>query len=338
MITESCWVYPLAYESEGPFLITAYESLTGVGPFYWFSADTPGYCLDPFFPYQTFPDGQRGVFKWSLHPGTQTQFPAAALMYRKGYIRRGPAVVHEERPLDDLWDRKTPVIAEGRTFDPGRDTKFAEGAYGKTAINPLAFLVGRVEVKYGGDPAKTTSIDLAKYIEPAKQTVSSVTGELKLNYGVGLCTLDTPKAQGATGFFADAGGVVKLTDSVIRSGNEYVTVTLVALDDKPLGESDKVLVQVGTIMRPTGWTSKPTTQRGEDGKTTYRGEKIVNTGKMPWQVANTDVTVVLKNDGLKKAVLLDVNGYPTKKIDARSEGGAMVVKLPADCLYAVLQR
>ena len=56
----------------------------------------------------SFPDGQKGVFKWSLHPGTQTQFPAAALLYRQGYVRRGPAVVHEERPLDDLWDRKPP--------------------------------------------------------------------------------------------------------------------------------------------------------------------------------------------------------------------------------------
>jgi hypothetical protein len=69
MITESCWVFPLAYESEGPFLVAAYESLTGVGPYYWFSADTPGYCTDPYFAYQTFPDGQKGVFKWSVHPG-----------------------------------------------------------------------------------------------------------------------------------------------------------------------------------------------------------------------------------------------------------------------------
>jgi hypothetical protein len=337
-ITESCWVFPLAFESEGPFLVAAYESLTGVGPYYWFSADTPGYCLDPYFPYQTFPDGQRGVFKWSLHPGTQTQFPAAALMYRKGYVRRGPAVVHEERPLADLWERKTPAIAEGRTFDPARDTKFAEGAYGKTALNPLAFLVSRVEVKYGGDADRTTSADLARYIQPARQTVSSVTGELKWNYGVGLCTLDAPKAQGATGFFADAGGQVKLTDAVIRSGNDYVTVTLVALDDKPLRESEKVLVQVGTVMRPTGWTTKPTTQRGDDGKTTYRGEKIVNTGKMPWQVANTDVTITLKNEGLRKAVQLDANGYQVKEIASSTEGGTIVVKLPANCLHAVLQR
>jgi hypothetical protein len=338
MITESCWVYPLAYESEGPFLVAAYQSLTGVGPYYWFSADTPGYCLDPYFPYQTFPDGQRGVFKWSLHPGTQTQFPAAALLYRKGYVRRGPVVVHEERPLNDLWDRKPPILAEGRTFDPGRDARFAEGAYGKTAVNPLAFLVGRVEVKYGGDPARTTSMGLGEYIRPARKTVRSVTGELTWDYGVGLCTLDAPRAQGVTGFLAASGGVARLRDAVIRSGNEYVTVTLVALDDQPLRESARVLVQVGPVMRPTGWITRSDTQRSEDRKTSQRGEKIVNTGKMPWRIGNVDVTISLENAGLRKAVALDANGYRTRDIAGRAEDGTFMVKLPADCLYAVLRR
>jgi hypothetical protein len=338
-ITESCWVHPLAYESEGPFLIAAYESLTGVGPYYWFSADTPGYCLDPYFPYQTFSDGQKGIFKWSLHPATQTQFPAAALLYRKGYVRRGPVVVHEERSLDDLWSRKTPILAEGRTFDPNRDTRFAERAYGKSAIHPLTFLVGRVEVKYGGDPARTTSLDLAKYLQPAKKTVRSVTGELTWNYGLGLCTLDTPRAQGATGFFADAGGVVRLSDAVIRSGNDYVTVTLVSLDDKPLRESEKVLVQVGTLMRPTGWTTQAATERSQDGKTTYHGEKVVHTGKMPWQVVRADVSVSLRNPRLHKVATLDPNGYPARRdISVSRDGETLEVKLPADCIYTVLQR
>ena len=36
MITESHWVPPLGYQSEGPFLVAAYQSLTGVDVFYWF--------------------------------------------------------------------------------------------------------------------------------------------------------------------------------------------------------------------------------------------------------------------------------------------------------------
>ena len=40
-----------------------------------------------------------------------SQFPAAALVYRKGYLRRGEPVVHDERALDDLWQRRVPLIA-----------------------------------------------------------------------------------------------------------------------------------------------------------------------------------------------------------------------------------
>jgi hypothetical protein len=333
-VTESCWTFPLAYESEGPFLVAAYGGLTGVGPYYWFSADRPGYCLDPYFPYHTFPDGQKGFFKWSLHPGTQAQFPAAALLYRKGYVRASAPVVREERPLADLFDRKTPLLWEGRSFDPNRMTKFAEGAEGKGALDPLAFLVGRVEVAYGKG-GKSTSADLGKYIDPKKRTVTSATGELKWDYGVGLCTLDAPKAQGVTGFLAE-GGAVRLSDAVIRSDNRYATVTLVALDDKPLRESASVLIQVGTVVRPTGWTTRPATFK--DGKTEVQGEKVINTGKMPWRVANTEVTVTLANAGLRKGVQLDANGYRLREIVTRNEGGRVVVKLPSDCLYAVLRR
>jgi hypothetical protein len=335
MITESCWVFPLAYESEGPFLVAAYEGLTGVGPYYWFSADMPGHCLDPYFPWQTLADGQKGVFKWSLHPGTTTQFPAAALLYRRGDIRASNPVLHEERTLSEMWDRKHPVLAEGRSFDPNRMTRFAEGHEGKSAVDPLAFLVGRVEVKYDGDPARTTSIDLGKYIDPKKKTVTSVTGELNLNYGTGLCTLDTPRAQGATGFLS-AAGEIRLADAVIRSGNRHASVLLVSLDHKPLSESARVLVQVGTVMRPTGWTTEEATIT--EGKETIRGKKVVNTGKMPWRVANAEVTIELKNKGLARAVQLDANGYEKGEIAAKAEGGAIKVKLPEDCLYAVLQR
>jgi hypothetical protein len=214
-------------------------------------------------------------------------------------------------------------------------TRFAEGHDGKSAVDPLAFLVGRVEVKYGGDTARTTSIDLDKFIDPKKKTVASVTGELKLNYGTGLCTLDSPRAQGVTGFLSSA-GEIKLADAVIRSSNPYATVLLVALDDKPLRESERVLVQVGTLMRPTGWTTEETTVR--EGTASIRGKKVIHTGKMPWRVANTEVTVELKNKGLTRAVQLDANGYKLREIAGKTESGTMSVKLPDDCLYAVLSR
>ena len=37
LVTESTWVMPGGYATEGPFLIAAYQSLTGVDGYYWFS-------------------------------------------------------------------------------------------------------------------------------------------------------------------------------------------------------------------------------------------------------------------------------------------------------------
>src|SRR5439155_23769411 len=150
---------------------------------------------------------------------------------------------------------------ERQSFDPNRDMiAFAEGSPVKTAVDPLAFLVGPVEVKYGGDPAKTRVADLAPFIDQTRKIVKSNTGEIALNYDIGLCTLNAPKAQGVTGFLKQAGGNFPLGDVAIQSGNHYAAVVVVAMDNQPLKQSHKILVQVGTVARPTGWQVRETTR------------------------------------------------------------------------------
>jgi len=337
IVTESTWVSPEGYQSEGPFLMAVYQSLSGVSGYYWFAATTPEYDLDPSLRFLNL-KGQHPIFKWSCStPTLMGNFPAAALMYRKGYIRQGEAVVHEERPLVDLWERKVPLIAEDRSFDPNR----YEGATGgersniKNGADPLAFLVGRVEVKYGGDAAKTTMIDLAKYHDAQKKTVRSVTDEIKLDYGMGLCTLNTAKAQGASGFLSKA-GEIKLEDATIRSNNEYATLILVSMDDQPLKSSRKILVQVGTSARLTGWKAKSTNFKGDGGKM-IKGFEIVSTGLPPWRVVNTDATLTVNNPNLTKATLLDTSGYAVRKIECEQKEGKFTLTLPDETLYLVLE-
>jgi hypothetical protein len=337
VITESTWVSPEGYQSEGPFLIAAYQSLTGVSGYYWFSATAPEYDLDPSIRFLNM-KGQHPIFKWSCStPTLMGNFPAAALMYRKGYVRQGEAVVHEERPLVDLWERKVPLIAEDRSFDPNR----YEGATGVEkshftgGADPLAFLVGRIEIKYGGDPNKTAKVDLSKYHDKDKKVVRSITDEIRLDYGNGLCTVDAAKVQGASGFLSKA-GAIKLKDVAIASGNDYATVILVSMDDQPLNTSQKILVQTGTSARLTGWKSKAAEFKGDRGKT-IKGYEIVSTGLPPWRIVNTDVTLVVNNANLKKATLLDTAGYVVKTIDGASKDGKFSVTLPADALYVVLE-
>ena len=336
IITESSWVAPLGYQSEGPFLMAAYQSLTGVNTFYWFSADAPEYRTDLGFSFLTIA-GSHPLVKWSADvPEIMGEFPACALMYRRGYLKQGAPVVQEERALTDLWERKTPLIAEDKSFDPNRAGTGAGQSVLARGVDPLAFLVGPVRVTYGGDPALTKVTDLAPYINAASKTVRSETGEIRLNYGKGLCIVNAPKAQGITGFLSKAGPVT-LSDVTITSGNPYATVAVVSLDDLPLRRSHKVLVQVGTAARPTGWQATETDFPSEDGKATLHGFEVIKTGAAPWQIVNADISLTVTNPSLTKATLLDAAGYAVRVVPITRTGGKMTVKLPAETMYLVLE-
>jgi hypothetical protein len=282
IVSESGWIAPSKYQTEGPFLTAAYGSLTGIDTLIWQSIGTS--------EWQNSADG-----KW--HQGTpQTlgQFPAAALMFRNGYIKKGAPVVHEERTMADLWSRREPLIAEDKSFDPNRDTG-SGGAKSnvKSEVNPLAFLVGPVQVKYGGDAKKSSIANLKPFINESAKTIRSNTGEINLDYGNGLCTVNTPRAQGVTGFMQKFPSV-KLSDVTLRSNDEYSTLSVVSMDKLPIRQSRKLLVQVGTIVRPTGWQEKDATFE-DDSKKPVQGKQIVAIGKTPFQITNVDATVAVNN-------------------------------------------
>jgi hypothetical protein len=324
VVSESGWIAPSKYQTEGPFLTAAYASLTGVDTVIPQSIGTS--------EWQNSADG-----KW--HQGTPQslgQFPAAALMFRNGYIKKGAPVVHEERTMADLWNRREPLIAEDKSFDPNRDVgSGAARSTLKSDVNPLAFLVGPVQVKYGGDPAKSTVANLKPFINEAAKTIRSNTGEITLNYGSGLCTVNTPRAQGATGFMQKFPSI-KLTDVTLRSSNEYATLNVVSMDKLPIGQSRKLLVQVGTIVRPTGWQDKDATFE-DDSKKPVQGKQIVAVGGTPFQIANVDATVAVTNPLLKTATLLDINGVAVGIAPATRAGANFTVKLPPNAMYVVLQ-
>jgi hypothetical protein len=335
MITESSWVNPNLYQSEGPFLMAAYQSLSGIDCYFWFAQTTPEYD-DNFaigFPFLNI-QNQHPPFKWSCSiPALMGAFPANALAFRKGYIAKGKPAVHEARSLTSMFRREYPIIAEAAEFDPnrregGEAQAQAEKAHLTGGVDPLAFFVGPVEATYDADAGKTTVADLGKYIDTAKKTVTSNTGEIVMDYGRNVCVVDAPKSKGVCGFLKEAGGTFTLTDATVASGNRYAAINLVAMDDQPLKSSKQVLLQVDTIARATGWEAKDL----GGGKM-----QVVNVGKKPWQVVKADVTITLANPGLAKAVALDAAGFATAATVAiRREGAILTVTMPADALYVLL--
>jgi hypothetical protein len=322
IIPESLWVPPMMHQSEGPLMIAAQTSLTGVDTFYWFADGVPEWQ----------PVGNKWTYATPMLLG---QFPAAALLYREGYVERGRPVVEEQRSLENIWQHKMPVIAESTAWDPNRDQgDLPTDSAVKTTVDPLAFLVGPVWVKYGGDPAQTKVIDLQPYIDRAKKTVTSVTGQIRDDFGAGVYTVNAPQAQGAAGFLKKAGPIT-LQDVTIACENTYATIAVVPLDGQPIAASHQVLLQAGTVCRATGFEARPA-KFGADGKL-VDGFRILATGQAPWRVENTHATVTIRNPSLTRATQLDVNGMRAGAVTLKKVAGGVEVQMPAAALYVVVE-
>ncbi|ASV75935.1 hypothetical protein THTE_3333 [Thermogutta terrifontis] len=338
ILTEVAWVHPGLYQTEGPFLAAVYMSLTGVDAFYWFSYGDEFWTTDPVWPWWKV-GGLNSLKKWEGSVPTQAgMFPAAALAYRLGYIQTAdqPAV-YEERSLQGMWERRVPIIAEAGKFDPNRDPgDFAPQSPIKQEVDRLAFFVGPVHVKFDGQEKNSRVVDLSRYIDREKGIVRSMTGEITLDIRNGVCTVNTPKCQGCTGFLKQAGGRFRFGDVMLTSDNDYATIMVVAMDNRPLRDSEKVLVQLGTTARMTGWTERDATF--ESGGQKLQGRQILDTGRPPWRLADNRVKLTLNNPSLQRAIVLDVDGYPRQEVSLERHGGAVMLDIPRDCLYVILTK
>ncbi len=332
MVTESHWVPPLGYQSEGPFLVAAYQSLSGVDVFYWFGTGETEWSNQDRAVWDS-----ASRAKWAIaNPMVLGQFPAAALLFRKRYLKEGAPVIEEFRSLDEIWKRVPPVLAEDPGYDPNRDQGDSARRTGaRRSGDPLAFLAGPVKVYYDVKTAAPKIVDLGRFIDHKRQVVRSNTGELQFDYGHGVCTIDAPRVVGAAGFLKKR-GPVEGSSVTIDSQNEYATVLVVSLDEEPLARSRRVLVQVGTRARPTGWVEREATFKGDDGKQTFHGKQIVSTGAMPWAIEETRVRLSIKNPALSRAIPLDPNGNARGTLEIARSNGACQVELPRDVMYVVI--
>ena len=323
ILPEMLWTPPDLYQSEGPLMVAAQTALTGLDISCWFGIGCL-WCDNP-------------SYKWvGNSPVILGQFPANALIFRQGLVQAGPPAVVEHRRLEDLWQRKTPLISEESGWDPNRDPgNIALASSVTTAIDPLAYLAGAVRVAYDGEPAKTEVANLATCIDRKHQTVRSITAQIETDYGQGVYRVNAPAAQAVAGFLRDA-GPQHLADLDVDCANHYAAFVLVPLDGKPIRQSARLLLQAGTVCRPTGWAAMPTRAR-INGKQTACF-RILSAGTAPFQVENTRATITVANGSLTQAILLDVNGMATPTpVELKQAGGKATVVLPANTMYLVLK-
>jgi hypothetical protein len=258
IISETLWVPPMWQQSEGPILMAAYQALTGIDISYWFAARETQW-RDPQRANSYLPS----IGKWFVStPQQMGAFPAAALIFRLGLIDEAPPVVIEHRPMDALWARTLPVVVPRQGFDPNRDAGGASGALFETSparvvgARPFSFLVGPVHVVFDSDEPTFLHPDLNVFINTEERIVTSANEQLTWNWGTGVVVLNAPRAQGVLGALSTDSSF-DLHDITIESDADYAGVVVVPLDNLPIAESSRLLVQITSIARPTNWRSEP---------------------------------------------------------------------------------
>ena len=91
-----------------------------------------------------------------------------------------------------------------------------------------------------------------------KPVMVSDTGELKWDYTQGIFTVNTPRSQGVTGFIGKKEIVLKNVS--FEAPNEFCTIVLTSLDDKPINVSDHMLLTTVARAENTGsvWSQDKT--------------------------------------------------------------------------------
>ena len=319
MISETTWCRPNRFRSEAPLYFAAYGALQHSDGIIHFALDSGHWSVKPGFFMQP----------WTLmSPAMMGQFPAAALLYRRDLVAPGAVMAEVNLNKDDLLHLKGTPLPQDAGLDELRLKDVPQGVDVKPGqrLNPLLHYVGRSDVNFVTAPGSTKISDLRPYLDSAAQTVRSSTGELKLDYGQGLLTINAAQAQGVSGQLKAGGGAADLKDLSISSDMELGHIIAVSLDGQPLASSGKILLQVMSEEKETNFQTETTAPNVK---------RIVNIGTDPWLVKELQGAVTFKRaDAAQLQVTaLDFNGYPVGKV-----GTAQQIKLQPHTLYYLISR
>ncbi len=332
MISETTWNRPNRHRGEAPLYLAAFGALQDSDCIVHFAKDgvdwsvKPGYFMQP----------------WTLTAPTQFgQFPAAALIYRRGLVKPGDVMADVTLAVEDLLKLQGTPLPQDAAFDELRLKDVPQGTTLKQGqrIDPLIHYVGRTRVTFrrmdalvrpngartdeGVHPTvKLTS--LAPFIDHTKKLVTSQTGELKLDWGQGVLTINAPAAQGASGNLAFAGEIT-LADVTLSIPLDVAHAIVVSLDGQPLATSKRMLLQVMTEEQPTGFRSE---SLGD------RRHRITSIGENPWQVRKLAGVVRLRRSDANKlkVTALDQFGQPTSTTLTGDE-----IRLQPETLYYTIE-
>jgi len=319
MISETTWNRPNRHRGEAPIYLAVYGALQNSDAIVHFAKDgvdwtvKPGYFMQP----------------WTLLAPTQFgQFPAAALVYRRGLVTAGEVMAHVKLPLDSLRKLAGTPLPQDAAFDELRLKDVPQGADLKPGqrIDPLVHYVGQTHVEFteGTDPPQTHLQSLTGLVDHAKKLVRSSTGEVELDWGRGVLRVNAAAVQGASGNLKSAGPIA-LSALTIDIPLDVAHLLVVSLEDRPLDQARRMLIQVMTEEKATGFRTEPIGPRQH---------RIVSIGDNPWLIRKLSgkVTFTRRDSGRLRVQPLDHQGRPMGEATS-----GPVVHLRPDVLYYLVE-
>jgi hypothetical protein len=294
MISETTFTRPNRYRTEAPIFYAAYGALQGTDAIVHFAFDGADWSVKPNFFMQ----------QWTLaSPTMMGQFPAAALVFREGFVLEGDMFNIVPLKASDLFALKgTPLLQDAaldelRLADVPNQTRPGST---KAVVDPLVHFIGKTNVLYYTHGLRLDWNPPDQWIDHRAKKVSGLAGMLKLDFGNGLLTIDAPKVQGLVGDLS-CKPTHKTSLFECSSKLDNACFLVVSLDGKPLLESKRMLLQVMSEEKPTDFRAEDL----GDGR-----RRITNIGRDPWLVREIEghVKFLAKDAASLKITKLDVNG------------------------------
>jgi len=255
--------FPNEYRVEGPLVMAAYANFQDWDGVLQFSFNHAGWVAP-----------MEDNFDISAWPNVWSQWPAAAMLFHRGDV----SVAREYFNYP---------VSNAELYKPlHEDTPIANDPYLPYVLKTMINFDGKAKI-----PSKNY---ISKYHDEQKKTVSSDTGELKLNYGDGIFTINTEKTQAAVGFMKEK--TITLKNLTIKSDNEFCSIAYSVLDDR-----QKVLLTAAARIENKN-------QKYNESKT-----QLASVGDSPVLVEGVSAKIILKNTP-RKIIALDINGNEIKSI------------------------
>ncbi len=236
-----------------------------------------------------------GPYNLGLDPMTMGVMPAAALIFRRGDVRRA------EKCYGIHWSPD--MRYQERQFLAGHVP------YYNTGVETHRLVAGIDRPPRDAQELRSPETAFAR---SGTETVASDTGELSRNFKDGIFVVDTERTKGVVGSFKNRKEIA-LGAFKLKIENEFAAVFLSSLDMKPLERSGKILVSAVGRAENDGATAN------------LGGDLVLDEGRGPVMAEPVEGTISFGRSQNENARLFVLNKNGIAESDAMERVGKQVI-------------